>query len=107
MKKRNRVIYQSESIHVSNDIDGSLVSDHDELVRIQDAAYGFTMNRTDVSQYGLAARIDAIHLDMPTVNFDLSYYLLQLIYVYLLRQVEYTTELLLFLVQHAFSLMAK
>ena len=75
MKKRNRVIYQSESIHVSNDIDGSLVSDHEELVRIQDAAYGFTMNRTDVSQYGLAARIDAIHLDMPTVNFDLSYYL--------------------------------
>lgn len=75
MKKRNRVIYQSESIHVSNDIDGSLVTDHDELIRIQDASYGFTMNRTDVSQYGLASRIDTIHLDMPTVNFDLSYYL--------------------------------
>lgn len=71
---RNRTIYQSESIFVSDDVLSTSNLNHCELIRIQTSDYGFTMNKTDVNQYGLAGRIDSI-LDLPTVNFDLSYYL--------------------------------
>jgi len=71
---RNRVIYQSESIYVSDDSNSTSNLNHCELIRVQGSDYGFTMNKTDVNQYGLAGRIDYI-LDLPTVNFDLSYYL--------------------------------
>jgi hypothetical protein len=73
-KSRNRVIYQSESIYVSDDIFSTSNLNHCELIRIQSSNYGFTMNKTDVNQYGLSSRIDSI-LDLPTVNFDFSYYL--------------------------------
>tara|TARA_R110000803_G_scaffold193756_1_gene256744 strand:+ start:15140 stop:16702 length:1563 start_codon:yes stop_codon:yes gene_type:complete len=73
-ESRNRVIYQSESIYVSDDVLSTSNLNHCELIRIQTSDYGFTMNKTDVNQYGLVARIDSI-LDLPTVNFDLSYYL--------------------------------
>lgn len=72
---RNRVIYQSEGVYVSDYIDSTLKENHHELIRVQGANYGFSMNKTDVNQYGKAARIDKINLDLPTVNFDMSYYL--------------------------------
>jgi hypothetical protein len=72
---RNRVIYQSESLYVSKDVDSTATGDHHELIRVQSANYGFTINREDVNQYGNLARIDSIVLEPPTVNFDFSYYL--------------------------------
>ena len=72
---RNRVIYQSEALFVSADVDSTSASEHSELIRVQGANYGFTINRTDVNQFGNLARIDSLVLDPPTVNFDFSYYL--------------------------------
>ena len=72
---RNRVIYQSESVFVSKSLDSRFDFDHNELRRLQGANYGFTMNRTDVAQYGKLGRIDSINLDLPTVNLDMSYFL--------------------------------
>lgn len=72
---RNRVIYQSESVFVSKSLDSRFDFDHNELRRLQGANYGFTMNRTDVNQYGKLGRIDSINLELPTVNFDMSYLL--------------------------------
>jgi hypothetical protein len=72
---RNRTIYQSEAVFVSNDLDSTDVWQHAEVVRIQEASYGFSMNKTDVNQYGKSSRIDHINLELPTVNFDLSYLL--------------------------------
>ena len=72
---RNRVIYQSESLFVSKDIQSTGQAEHHELIRVQSANYGFTINREDVNQYGNLARIDSLILESPTVNFDFSYYL--------------------------------
>lgn len=72
---RNRTIYQSEAVFVSNNLDSTDVWEHAEIVRIQEASYGFSMNKTDVNQYGKSSRIDHINLELPTVNFDLSYLL--------------------------------
>ena len=75
MGSRNRVIYQSESLYVSDDINSTSASAHNELIRVQSANYGFTINRQDVNQYGNLSRIDSLVLESPTVNFDFSYYL--------------------------------
>ena len=72
---RNRVIYQSESLFVSNSATAATSGDHHELIRVQSDNYGFTINRQDVNQYGNLARIDSLVLEPPTVNFDFSYYL--------------------------------
>lgn len=72
---RNRVIYQSESLFVSQDVGSLTTGAHHELIRVQSANYGFTINRQDVNQYGNLARIDSLVLEPPTVNFDFSYYL--------------------------------
>ena len=72
---RNRVIYQSESLFVSKEATSLATGDHAELIRVQSANYGFTINRQDVNQYGNLARIDSLILESPTVNFDFSYYL--------------------------------
>jgi hypothetical protein len=72
---RNRTIYQSESVFVSNNLDSTDVWEHAEVARIQEASYGFSMNKTDVNQYGKSSRIDHINLELPTVNFDMSYLL--------------------------------
>ena len=46
-----------------------------QIERVQTANYGFTVNRTDVNQFGHLSRLDAIVLESPTVNLDFSYYL--------------------------------
>ena len=76
---RNRVIYQSEALFVS---DGTLIptAEHantkiKQLHRVQSANYGFSISRQDVNQFGNLARIDAIILEPPTVNLDFTYYL--------------------------------
>ena len=97
---RNRVIYQSEALFVSPNatgfhftgaggegsgsasdvvgIDGkharnkgNLVS---QLTRVQSANYSFTINRTDINEFGRLARLDALITESPTVSLDFNYY---------------------------------
>ena len=72
---RNRVIYQSEALYTSEDIDSTAKNKHEQLERVQSANYSFTINRQDINQYGQLARIDSIVLDPPTASLDFSYYL--------------------------------
>ena len=75
MANRNRVIYQSEGLFVSEDASLTGASDAEQLGRVQSANYSFTINRQDVNQFGDLARIDSLVLDPPTVSVDFSYYL--------------------------------
>ncbi len=72
---RNRVIYQSEGLYVSNIASSGSAASHEQLNRVQSANYSFTINRQDVNQFGDLARIDSLVLDPPTVSLDFSYYL--------------------------------
>jgi len=72
---RNRVIYQSEALYVSDNILSTTTGAHFQLERVQSANYNFTINRQDINQYGQAARIDSLVMDAPTVGLDFSYYL--------------------------------
>ena len=72
---RNRVIYQSEGLYVSENAALGAVAHNEQLARVQSANYSFTINRQDVNQYGDLARIDSLVLDPPTVSLDFSYYL--------------------------------
>ena len=75
MANRNRVIYQSEGLFVSEDASTKLAAGIEQLGRVQSANYSFTINRQDVNQFGDLARIDSLVLDPPTVSVDFSYYL--------------------------------
>ena len=79
MATRNRVIYQSESVYVSQDVSATGVQTGDRdiaaLHRVQSANYSFSISRQDVNCFGELARIDSIITDTPTVSFDASYYL--------------------------------
>ena len=72
---RNRVIYQSEGLYVSEAANSTGSSKHYQLDRVQSANYGFNIARQDVNQFGELARIDSIVLESPTVSLDFSYYL--------------------------------
>ena len=86
---RNRVFYQSESVFAGPDgatgVHVDLVQGDDNLLeennnikrlqRIQSANYSFTIDRTDVNQFGELAAIDRIILTSPTVSMDFSYIL--------------------------------
>jgi hypothetical protein len=97
---RNRVIYQSEAIYVSqsgyagdltatsgfngdtqgggwaNDKSSAACKDAvSDLHRVQSANYNFSITRQDVNQFGELAAIDRIITDTPTVSFDTSYIL--------------------------------
>ena len=99
MATRNRVIYQSEAVYVTqsgyNDdltatsgfaangvnIGGAAASARDavmDLLRVQSANYSFNITRQDVNQFGELAAIDRIITDTPTVSFDTSYILANL-----------------------------
>ena len=72
---RNRVIYQSEGLYVSEAANSTASNKHYQLDRVQSANYGFNIARQDVNQFGELARIDSIVLESPTVSLDFSYYL--------------------------------
>lgn len=90
---RNRIIYQSEALyagpapatgfHLTSGANvpwvgptgNSLVK---QLQRIQTANYSFTVDRTDVNQFGQLAAIDRVILTNPTVALDFSYILANL-----------------------------
>ena len=74
---RNRVIYQSEAVLVSQNVNctGVQTGDNDiaELNRIQTSNYSFSISRQDVNQFGELASIDRIITETPTVSFDASW----------------------------------
>jgi len=72
---RNRVIYQSDAIFISDDISSTGSNNHNNINRVQSANYGFTINRQDVNQYGQLSRLDSVVTESPLVTLDLSYYL--------------------------------
>jgi hypothetical protein len=72
---RNRVIYQSEGLYVSQQATSTGSGRHYQLDRVQSANYNFNIARQDVNQFGELARIDSIVLESPTVSLDFSYYL--------------------------------
>lgn len=71
---RNRVIYQSEALYVSKNVNSTGSGEHRQLTRVQSANYNFEIARQDVNQFGQLARIDALVLTSPTVSLDFSYY---------------------------------
>jgi hypothetical protein len=75
MSSRNRVIYQSEALYISEDASSTGSFDHVQLERVQSANYSFNISRQDINQYGQLARIDSVVLEAPTVSFDMTYYL--------------------------------
>jgi len=76
---RNRVIYQSEGVYVSQDVNatGVATGDYDNafLYGIQNVNYSFAVSRQDVNCFGQLASVDRIITETPTVSFDTSYYL--------------------------------
>ena len=74
---RNRVIYQSQAVYVSQDVNltGVLTGANDnlDLDRIQSCNYSFSISRQDVNQFGELASIDRIITDTPTVSLEGSY----------------------------------
>lgn len=71
---RNRVIYQSEALYVSENAGSTAEDKHEQLTRVQSANYNFSINRQDVNEFGQLARIDSIIMDAPTVGLDFTYY---------------------------------
>ena len=76
---RNRVIYQSEAVFVSQDVPftGQQTGTNDiaTLHGIQSANYSFNVSRQDVNCFGELAAVDRIITEAPTVSFDTSYYI--------------------------------
>jgi hypothetical protein len=87
---RNRVIYQSEAVYVtqsgyaSTDLTGiagapgnpgyaGQTNSIEDLHRVQSANYSFNISRQDVNQFGELAAIDRIITETPTVSFDTNY----------------------------------
>ena len=99
MATRNRVIYQSEAVYVSQSgYNGDLTATSGygptpvgrpgnslkqadardavmDLHRVQSANYSFSISRQDVNQFGELASIDRIITETPTVSLDTSYIL--------------------------------
>lgn len=75
---RNRVIYQSEAVYVSQDVNATGVAtgnrDAAVLDGVQSANYSFSISRQDVNCFGQLASIDRIITETPTVSLDASYY---------------------------------
>ncbi len=72
---RNRIIYQSEALYVSEDASSVAAAKHEQLERVQSANYSFSISRQDINQFGALSRVDSLVLEAPTVSLDFSYYL--------------------------------
>jgi hypothetical protein len=89
---RNRIIYQSEAVYAgpapatgyhygtytpgiggNSNVPNASTNLVEQLQRIQTANYSFTVDRTDVNQFGQLAAIDRVILTNPTVSLDFSY----------------------------------
>ena len=100
MATRNRVIYQSEAVYVTQSgyngdltatsgyapttlgkptvVDANARNSVQDLHRVQSANYSFSISRQDVNQFGELASIDRIITETPTVSLDTSYILANL-----------------------------
>jgi hypothetical protein len=75
---RNRIIYQSEALFISeNELSTSEVH-HKQLNRIQNIEYSFEIPRQYINQYGQLGAIDSMVVSSPTVSLNFSYYLTNL-----------------------------
>lgn len=94
---RNRIIYQSEVLYCgpspatgfhfksgTSNRAGATTAQQvfdgatgmvQQLHRVQDVSYSFSVDRTDVNQFGELAAIDRVILTPPTVSLDFSYLL--------------------------------
>jgi len=72
---RNRVIYQSEALYVSEDALSTTAVKHESLERVQSANYSFNISRQDVNQFGQLGKVGSMVLEAPTVSMDTSYLL--------------------------------
>ena len=94
---RNRVIYQTEALYLSYNSTGSMFRDGvakdptgfrrnlawghssgnlvEQLFRVQSANYGFSMQKSNVNQYGELGRIASYVTTPPEVSLEFSYYL--------------------------------
>ena len=72
---RNRVIYQSEALFVSEAATSTTAAKHEQLQRVQSANYSFNISRQDINQYGQLGRLDSLIMEAPSVSLDFSYFL--------------------------------
>lgn len=79
MAKTDRIIYQSESLFVSNHKPASGTeikgADIKEINRVQDMSYNLEVSRTDINEFGQLAALSREVTEPPTVSLDFSYYL--------------------------------
>lgn len=65
--------------HGSSDYnEGAWGTTVEQVKRVQNANYSFTINRQDINQFGHLGRLDSVVLEAPTVSMDFSYYLTDL-----------------------------
>lgn len=72
---RNRVIYQSEALYVSEEATSTGEASHEQLERVQSANYSFNISRQPVNQYGQLSKLGDVIIEAPTVSADISYLL--------------------------------
>ena len=77
---RNRVIYQSEALFVSQKLSKESCDTHtseeiEQLHRVQSANYSFDTNNVSVNEFSELGSIGKIPLGVPTVDLEFSYYL--------------------------------
>lgn len=97
MGKRNSVRYYTQALYTSYNSSGSMYRDGttcdtsgdrrntsfysssgnlvEQLSRIQSCDYGFSMNRTDINQFGNISRLSAVSLEAPEVYLNFNYLL--------------------------------
>ena len=74
----DRIIYQSESLFVSDFHNGgaAITNAHiSEINRVQDMSYNLEVTRTDINEFGQLAALSREVTEPPTVSLDFSYYL--------------------------------
>lgn len=74
----DRIIYQSESLFVSDyNNSGSNITDAhiSEINRVQDMSYNLEVTRTDINEFGQLAALSREVTEPPTVSLDFSYFL--------------------------------
>lgn len=75
---RNRVIYNTQALYVSQVKADEMQTDPGEILqlsRVQTFDEDFSRNFTDINQYGNLSSIDRLEVESPTVTASFSYYL--------------------------------
>jgi len=76
MAIRNRILYQSEALYVSDlTAAAGVANTAQQLNRVQDISHDLDINRTDIYEFGRLAPLTRQVVDAPTVSLDFSYLL--------------------------------